>query len=159
MDISNWDINRIMQLPDWCFGRKWLVGLHAELTGASSKFDLSEFNLPDIAVIWEVTFMVARVSSTSVRFTLALSDHQPVDDADFEKLEPVLKHVKSRMGFRYSLEANDLMAIRLSELKTPIESKNRRLACKFRRVIGQSTGGQAMVTVSYLPREIPEWLR
>ncbi len=54
MDIRNWPLSQIMQLPDAAFGRRWPVGLAYAFAGAGAEFDISEAALPERFVIWEV---------------------------------------------------------------------------------------------------------
>ncbi len=56
MDIRNWPLDRIMQLPDHCFGRRWPITLLTPVVQTVTYYDISEMALPEKCVIWELVF-------------------------------------------------------------------------------------------------------
>ena len=63
MDIRNWPMNRIMQLPDCCFSRRWPVGVSWLGEAVSVGYDISEAGLPERCVIWEAGFVLLALAA------------------------------------------------------------------------------------------------
>ncbi|GAH72945.1 unnamed protein product, partial [marine sediment metagenome] len=61
MDVRNWPADRIMQLPDHCFGRRWLVSVIGARSEIGPAFDISEAGLPEWTVIWNLTLWYIQV--------------------------------------------------------------------------------------------------
>ncbi|GAJ03313.1 unnamed protein product, partial [marine sediment metagenome] len=57
MDVSKWSIDRIMQLPDWCFGKRWWVGTYIGPAADEVNYFLIPESVPDVFVLWDVLIM------------------------------------------------------------------------------------------------------
>jgi len=62
MDTSNWGDGRIMQLPDWCFGRRWPISCAATVSAGLYRWQLSPSRLPERMVVWSA-FVEARLAT------------------------------------------------------------------------------------------------
>ena len=58
MRIDNWPLDRIMRLPDWCFGRRYWVGQYLYGLGGGIAYGIAEEPLPDKFVVWGVMVSV-----------------------------------------------------------------------------------------------------
>lgn len=158
MNIMDWPMGRIMQLPDELFGTKWVIGMSGVLAGAASIFDMAEIGLPDKCVIWEINVMSNYASGATFEVELAMGNVLPTTDAEFNGLPLVLPHIIGVSGNRGALLVSYINANMLTRLRQGVESPGIKLIARFRRIVGTSIGGTVNVVVSSIPREVPDWL-
>ncbi len=158
MDISGWPMERIMQLPIEAFGRRWLVGVGAELASADSVFDISEAALPERFIIWEVIAGISGTLNTSADVILALGSKLPTSDAEFDSLELIFSGVVGRTDVRGGFSVFSLTHYLITDLCTFVVSGGRRLVVRIKRDLGTSGGGTLSILISSIPREIPDWM-
>jgi len=158
MDIRNWPMDKIMSLPDWCFGRRWPIGLQAALPGPPPEFDIAELALPETTVIWEVLVNNLTTIASSIVFTLALGDQLPATNAAFNECELVFPGIESTTGVRGAVEITERGGCSLVRLRMPVAAAGRRFVGRFVRNVAASTGGTAIIVVSSIPTEVPDWL-
>lgn len=158
MDIRDWPLDRIMQLPDHCFGRRWPIGLQATLLNAEPVFDISEFALPERCVIWEVVLVGRIAAFASVELCLALGDQLPPDDAAFAVLELVFGGVESAAGVRGAIETPTLSIHQVTKLRVPLQTSGRRFVGRFIRREAMVAAADVIIVVSSIPREVPDCL-
>lgn len=158
MNIRNWPFDRIMQLPDWCFGRRWPIGLQAVLTDDAPVFDISEAALPETTVIWELAIQNLSILASALIVTLSIGDQLPASDAAFNVCELVFPGIESTTGVRGAVDVMDRGALCSRRLRIPVATAGRRLVGRFLRDTGSAVGGQAIIVVSSIPTEVPDWL-
>jgi len=147
-----------MQLPDWCFGRRWPIGVAAIIPAAAAVFDITEFALPDKMVVWEVIANFRYQSAAEVEFNLALGNHLPANDAEFNQLELLMPGIISPFGNRGAFETSYLFAYQSFKMRLAIESTARNLVGRFIRRVGNAEAATCNVIISSVPREVPDWL-
>lgn len=158
MRIDKWPMDRIMRLPDWCFGRRWPVYVEGYAAGDVLAYDISEVGLPERGVIWEFGCIASCNNARQDWFRLVLGHNLPATIAEVDLLEPLL------MGFgiqgaaprhmRFVTTA-DHMNIHLRQPRT-FNGKKLILEISCMATIYMTV--QAWVVVSDLPREVPDWL-
>lgn len=158
MDISGWPINKIMQLPEHVFGRRWPVSVAFVLAGAAAKFDMADSKLPDGFVIWGITIIHRWASSSNMEVTLATGEQLPAADVAFNQLPLLFPEIKSANGKLGSIESIYQASNVINRLKVPVVNNGTRLIGRFIRTVGSSVGGQVILTVSSIPNEVPDWL-
>lgn len=158
MDIRNWPLGRIMQLPDNCFGRRWPIGLYGTLTDADAAFDIAEFALPERTVIWEVSLVHCGGLGMSVDVAFALGDHLPASDAEFNVMESLCSGIISSNGRRGHFEIPSIAQITYSMLRIPVAVSGRRIVARFIRGPGAAANAAAVITISSIPNEVPDCL-
>lgn len=158
MDIRNWPINKVMQLPDWCFGRRWPVSVAVTLTGAAAVFDRSDPQLPDRFVVWEVVVMMPWTASCSIEVALATGIELPPNTATFDQLPLLMPHIRSIAGTPGAIDVNYLFLMSVVKVRIPVENSGGHLIGRFIRTVGSSIGGQAIITISAIPKEGPDWI-
>lgn len=158
MDIRCWPMDKIMQLPDECFGRRWVVGVGVELTGANSAFDISEFALPDVFVLWEVVMVAIGTFAESAHIALALGDSLPTTETAFDGLEIVLPGIVNAEGELGEVEVLPFAPTYIRSMRMPVTANGRRLILKGVRDVGAVVGVTAVLTISSIPSEVPSWL-
>ncbi len=158
MDIRNWPVDRIMQLPDWCFGRRWPVGLQFTTPDANPVFDICEAALPEVCILWEVSLFVSGLPGITVGFTLALGDQLPADDAAFNVCELLFPGVESPEGIRGEIEKLTDSGPPAFQIRQPVATAGRRIVGRAIRILGEALAAQAVIIVSSVPTEVPDWL-
>lgn len=158
MRIDDWPMDRIMRLPDWCFGRRWWVGEYMGSTTGVVFYNFGDEQLPDKFVVWGVLVSCRAPNCLeALRLTIRLGDHLPVSAADAQTMERILKGI-SIPTICYELYVNQNAVTWINCERLLIESAGRRLALV-------SNGDQAIgyemtvgVQISALPKEVPDWL-
>lgn len=158
MDIRNWPMDRIMQLPDHCFGRQWPVAVHALSQGVGVYFDISEAGLGDKCVIWQAMYFVTGPFSSTTFVSLALGDVLPTTDAEFDALEPLFSDVGRRLAGRRVVDLAGLGLFVTIPMRLPVAAQGRRLVGRFQVVLEAVGPPAAILTVSSMPREVPDCL-
>lgn len=158
MHINDWPMDRIMEMPDSVFGRRWLVGVAMTLTDANPVFDISEFALPDRFILWEIVVVAVGTFSESVHFGLSLGDIVPTTETEFDALEIILGGSKARDGEIGEIEVLPFAPTYIRNLRQPVAANGRRLVGKAIRDLGAPVGAIANITISSVPREAPAWL-
>ncbi len=159
MNFSNWPINKIMELPDHCFGRREVLQLAVDLAGAGAVYSFNPACLPDKMVIWEVHAAARAAVVVTIHAGLALGDQKPASDAEYNALELVFPNVISSDGDRGEFEVSSDSGFSLTKVRFPVVVSGRRLIGKFTRHQGNATEGVISVVYSALPSEVPDWLR
>ena len=158
MDIRDWPMDRIMALPDCCFGRRWPIGLGAEGDAVETVYNIAESALPDIFVLWEIAMVVTASFTAFVQFEIRLGDQLPVVAADFEAMELLLPGVQNSAGVRsaYTLIGTINRAIR--GLRVPVKAQGRRLVVAYSALVEGAWAAEIDFVVSSVPKEVPDWL-
>lgn len=157
MDISQWSISQIMQLPDYLFGRRWEVGVAAQFEIPGVVFDISELALPEHCVIWSMGMYFSHTALATVRINLALGDVLPATDAQFDAYEPLFRDVGPIVAGRREIMAAVGSEIRMNFMRYYVNASGRRLVGRLASTIGTNEMGWVVMTISSLPREVPGW--
>jgi len=158
MNIDNWPLDRIMRLPDWCFGRRWWVGHTLGIGTGLGSYAISDEQLPDKFVVWGIYVSTLCANCLqALQLTMRLGDHLPADLADAITMERLMKGVAiATTNFELKVEQNGVTWIHAERMI--VESAGRRLcfaATGDGTIEYEITAG---VLISALPREVPDWL-
>ncbi|MBA7610302.1 hypothetical protein ES703_17509 [subsurface metagenome] len=158
MDVSRWPMDRIMQLPDHCFGRRWPIAVTVIGAAASPRFDISEMALPERCVIWEFTVLFAKEILAEAVFEIRLGDVLPTTMAQFREYEVLFKGVRGQAVPDGLIHVTSMTSVNWQNFKMPVQSTGRRIVVGID--IGVAVGDQIQValTVSSIPREVPDCL-
>jgi len=158
MDVRNWPLDKIMQLPDHCFGRRWpLITTNLVVPETTVQWLLSQA-LPDRCVLWGIHWWAGENGLYTNWLKFALGDHAPANDAafdGFERLFPgdldntfeegaILWTIHSSLGF---------------DCRLPILAMGRRFAVQIANA--HTTAGNTITIVflvSSIPTEVPDCL-
>lgn len=158
MDISQWGIGQIMQLPDWCFGSRWPIGLGIETSAPAAFFAISDAALPEWCVIWELRGLCEGVEDTTIEFTYALHDALPATGAIFDSGELLFPHLVTRTGRRSAIMVAGGNSDMRITMRQPVHAIGRRLCCRFQRKNLTPLGGETQIIISAVPRSVPDCL-
>lgn len=158
MDISRWPLDRIMQLPDWCYGRRWWVGTNLGTALAESVPFLVEESVPDVFVLWDVLVLSAAAEGqTRTDITIRLCRQAPTT-ANVRAMRRLLRGL-SQPHLYYEIQLPADIAIHLGPMRNLIEARNDRIGGIFKRM-GATGSQEAQIAflISGIPREVPDWV-
>lgn len=158
MDIRDWPLDRIMQLPDHCFGRRWPIITSRVIAGTAVDEWLVEAPLPDKCILWSTLVQFISEAFTDNYFKLALGDHEPANDAEFDAFERVVSgdyENATDEGAVYVI-VNILMGF---SCRLPLFPQGRRFAIQASNAHPVTPGYfTAIFIVSSIPTEVPDCL-
>jgi len=157
MNIRNWSIGELAQLPDYLFGQRWLVGYSMVVTAGTTEYIVLERAIPDRTVIWGV--MTDHQAGAGLGFycRVALGDRTPVNEAEFMRLEGVFTGLDGEVGGIGVYTMMDNGGKITNNMKKIIEPQSRRFVFAFTNT---GTGGKSMairLIISSVPTELPAW--
>ena len=158
MRIDDWPCERILRLPDWCFGRRYLVSCSVVAGAAAPAWDISELSFPEHVCIWEISAYSDALSVDLLSFRMALGKQLPTSTAMMDANEPLFNGLGAQGPGPRAITMPYVGDMRWNMLRFCILTANRRL-------ILEATGAEAKtptvtigVTVSSVPKEVPDWL-
>lgn len=158
MNISNWSMAKIMMLPDWLFGPRFLVSVYVYAGGGGVNWGMSSIAFPERAVIWACDSWPHRAQYQAEGIRLAFGDVVPTSNAQMMLLEPVFSGFGIDGQDPRVIPTYGVMSITLRNLRTPVKAAGRKLVMEVDAVAGLEIGLQMVLTVSGVPSEVPEWL-
>lgn len=157
MNIRHWPLTKVMQLPDYCFGRRWPVGVSISFTGIGAAWAKSIQVFPSTFVLWELMFWTQWPDFYATDVFFALGDKLPTTETEFNKLPRLLPRVGFAAGAPEFL-STVYAGVYLSRLRLPIQGNNRHLIIQVRGTSGKTTHLQSILTISGVPEIAPDWL-
>ncbi len=158
MDVSRWPIDRILQLPDWCFGRRWWVGEYMGSTQGRAMYRIGEENLPDWFVVWGILISCnSPACLQAMRLTMRLGTILPTEPTDVNGMDRIFDGI-SKSKITYEFYANPNAVTWINAEKIIHESRGRRLvliANGDQTIAYEMTAG---MLISSIPREVPDWV-
>lgn len=158
MDIRNWPLDKIMQLPDCCFGRRWPISVSFHQPVVAEVFDISKTALPEKCVIWEVFYYAYGEDVDYARVALALGDQLPADMAAFDLNEQIIHQLGRHSQIEYLMYIGANSGPLVIPLKIPLAAGGRRLIGRFENLALGFQFFLAGIVVSSVPTEVPDWL-
>ncbi len=159
MDIRNWPLNKIMQLPDECFGARWPITFVDQPSGAGIGYYISEMALPERCVIWGLFIHITSQGNISVLnqaldFNYKLSDQIPTA-ANLGAMESLFK------GADYVVMRERILRpfSGVLHMRMPVASAGRRICLIVVNQTAEPLAFHTGIVISSVPTEIPEWLR
>lgn len=158
MNIENWSIEKKMQLPEWCYGTKYVISAAARILGVGPEYDISELSFPDVAVIWQVAITHVISNSFDNYFRVGLAMQIPTTAAEMNQSMELLpgygtKGSKPRIMNSYSPHKHEKF-----ECKIPIKPQGRKLVVEVVAVATKEIAIRMAVVVSSIPKEVPDWV-
>ena len=158
MNIDNWPLDKIMRLPDWCFGRRWWVGTYCGSATGTAFYGMSQETLPDKIVVWGVLITNrSPVCLQAMRLTIRLGYRVPANVAEATALERLFKNI-SEPNILYEFYPQQNASIWINAERLLLETKGRHLcfvANGDQAIAYEMTAG---VLISAMPQEVPDWL-
>jgi len=158
MNVSQWGIGQLMQLPDCFFGSRFGVFVGLNFTAPGTNWDISEIAIPEKCVIWEVHASACPFMGTVADFRLALGDQLPTNTAMMDLLEPLLPGLGLQGAEPRQFSVGGSMGVHLVNLRKPLVSMGRRLVLEVVMGAGDVTDMKVDIVVSSMPTEVPDCL-
>ncbi len=156
MDISNWPMDKIMQLPDSAFGTKFSVFISGNANAAATVFFISDFALPDRCVLWEVSIAIreqANISSFHAsNVSLKLGTQAITTNAQAAALEDLLTGMNENIGGARFVRGTVL----LTRLRLPLSPQGRKVVAVLHNTILLPATMVVGLVFSAIPTEIPD---
>ncbi len=158
MDISKWSLDRIMALPDWCFGMKWWVGTYVGTSGSTFTPFIIEESVPDKFVLWDVLISTTgRTGATHVNLTIRLCQEAPTS-VNIKQFRRLLTNFSTRIQ-SYDIHLPPLATTHLGPMKNLIEAQNDKIGGALKIVDETATCENAVAClISGMPKEVPDWV-
>ena len=157
MDISDWPIEKIMQLPADCFGTRFYVGTFIEIGPAQTRHVFCDPPLPNIAVLHEFQIVVVGEDLTRTHIKIALANKLPKTEAQMSALEPLIPGLGELGPEPRFIQAERDFNISVRNLKQPVMANGRRVVIEVRKTIVQPNSYFFNFVFSALPTSIPDF--
>ncbi len=90
--------------------------------------------------------------------SIALGDHLPANDTEFNALDPVFKGVLSQTDNQSRWFITSVSVMRVPQLKMPIRPSGRRFVIRVTHANAANRAVTCGLVISKIPSSIPEWL-
>lgn len=158
MDVRNWSMDQIMQLPDSCFGTRFLVSANAISDAGEAAWDISELGFPETVVIWEFSIFSPAYAPGDHVCRIALGDQLPATTAAMGALEPLLPGFGAQGAGPRNVRILSNTPVRFNKLRVPIRAGGRRLIVEIDPAAEVALNVEVMLVVSSIPTEVPDCL-
>jgi len=158
MDISKWPLDKIVQLPDFCFGRRWFVGMIFGKDGPGMDVAVSDEPLPNRMVVWALFCSGRQAEMTSWEITYRLTSNLIETSATIDKLVKVFRGM-GHPSFVNEIWSQSGTPVYWRGLRNFVEAQGRRLCMGL--TTNDGTGYRefaAGLLISAFPREVPDWV-
>lgn len=159
MRINDWPMEKMMVLPDWCFGRQYAVCVTTRGGVGATVWDISELAFPDVGVIWQVSIFATYWTFAVDYCRLALGDQLPATTADMDRLEPLIHGLGAQGAEPREINLYVGVGPWVLPLRQPVQFQGKRLIVEARATAGKYAWTHVIVVVSSMPKEVPDWLR
>ena len=158
MDISTWPIDKIMQLPDHCFGRKFVVSCAVRVVPEATVWDISEIALPNVFVLWQLQIYPYGFTTADSRIRIALGSKLPTAEEQMDRYQPLISDLgihgtRPRRIYLFQRTGTFIVFMRM-----PISAQGQRLVIEAHAEADANANVSVQIVVSAIPKEIPEWL-
>lgn len=159
MDISKWELNRIMQLPDWCFGRRWWVGTYIGTVADAASYFLIEESVPDKFILWDVLIAsTGHTAGTHTNVTFRLCAQVPTA-GNIKSFRRLMTNMSNRLQM-YDIHLPPVAVTHLGPMRNHINAGNDKIGGALKIVTETATCENAVAClISGIPREVPDYLR
>lgn len=158
MDISRWPLDRIMQLPDWCYGRRWWIGMYLGTQAAQTSYFLIPESVPDVFVLWDILFYTTgNTAATHANLSLRLCRQAPTS-TNLKTFKRLLHGIADPKQF-YDFHLPSVAVTHLGPMRNLIEARNDRIGGAV-KLVGETADCENGIgfLISGIPREVPDWV-
>lgn len=148
-----------MQLPDGCFGRRFVISVEAVGVDGGDGWDISEIALPERCVLWELVFIPFAAAAQVMHVRLALGDQLPTTIVMMDQLEPLIMGLGLQGAEPRNIYTLAHSGWAIRNIKQSIASMGRRLVCQASPFPMQGAVHVRVACVfSAVPTEVPDCL-
>lgn len=158
MNITKWNSERIMQLPDWVFGEKYIVTCKVASSGANSIWDISEISYPNRMVLWQLNLAWINCNDATGYIRLAFGEKIPTSTVMMDGLKSVVTGLGQQGPEPRKIYGFTNMGQEVIDLRKYMEPQGHKLVVEATSVVGKATRVRIHTIVSSIPKEVPDWL-
>jgi len=157
-DVSKWPLDKIMQLPDWCFGQRWWVGTYIGTVAATVSYFFIEESVPDNFVLWDVLVAVnGHAAGTIAQVTFRLCHETPVS-GNIKTMRRLMTNMSCRTE-TYDIHLPPQSVTHLGPMRNIIEAGNDQIGGAVKILTETATVENAVAClISGIPKEVPDWV-
>lgn len=158
MDIRDWPMGKIMQLPDHVFGPRYVIAATRKGSAGIPAFRMFRCALPEWTVIWEIHCGAITHATVRVSITLRLGDQTPVNQTVFAAMEPLMPCLEclNDNPSRIIVYPNGIWHV--SRMKFPVHSMGRHIVSRHATDSGTALESTVALVISSIPKEVPDCL-
>jgi len=158
MDVSKWPIDKIMALPDWCFGMKWWVGTYVGTSADGFTPFIIEESVPDRFVLWDVLISTTgHTAATHANISIRLCRQAPTS-SNLKQFRRLLTNFSTRKQ-SYDIHLPPVATTHLGPMKNLIEAENDKIGGALKLVSETATCENTIAClISSIPKEVPDWV-
>jgi hypothetical protein len=159
MNLQGHTDDKIMRLPDHCFGRQWRIGGIAEGFNNARRYVQQVFSVPNDIVIWGMAVNGDGTNQAEFDTEIRLGNEIPSNDLKFLAMEPVFPEVYNFElvpSYFKTIAANDVSAW---NFRQPVHPNGRGIIFAMTQ---RTTGTHALsvnLLISGFPSEVGECFR
>ena len=158
MDVRGWPVERILQLPDWVFGRSYILSCVCKISGIGITFDISELLLPNLCVVWYVKIWGWYTTGYQSYVRIGLGHFLPSTEAEFMKLKPIVHGLGITGAEPRQIHIwRDQPSLDL-QMRMPLDSGGNKVCMMANALTAEFGYARLAVCVSAFPEEVPDWL-
>ena len=158
MNISDWPLDKIMQLPDCAFGRRFLIAIDGQTLATDGGEFVSRTKLPDRAVLWELLFTTQHYFYTGkvggTYWSIAFTPSPTLTATSVKEAEPLFPC----QGMWYADKYQFTGLTHLVNLRMPFEAQSRYLCTDIVSLCDFVEWFTLHTIWSSVPKEVPDWL-
>ena len=158
MDVSSWAPEKIMQLPDCCFGERQTLCCYVSSSGAVPVWDISEIAILDVCVLWDLMIWQAYCNNNQNYIRIAWGHFLPKSTAEMDQLQPVLSGFGAHGFEPRKIPFYSYTSLCTIHLRRVVNPGGARLVVEAKSVASTAIMAHVICTFSSLPKEVPDWL-
>ncbi len=158
MDIRNWPVDRIMQLPDYCFGRRFMLSCVLNPDAGVQAWDIAEIAFPEKAEMWELAVEITGTFNSEDTYRLAIGHQLPTTQAQMDALDPIFQGMGLQGAEPRRNIPLQITSVIIRKLRMPIHAGGRRMITELTPAAGSLRTISVKIIISSMPTEVPEWL-
>jgi len=158
MDLRTWRMDQLLMLPDWCFGRRWIIFAHRFVQGPGTAWRVSEEAFPERCVLWSLQLYPQECTGYDCYIRLALGLRAPTTVAQMNGLDPLIQGLGTEGPEPREIRLYFSVGRAFFTMKTPLYTGGRRLVIEVSTTGGNEMRAWAACEVSAIPNEVPDEL-
>lgn len=158
MDVRRWPLDKIMQVPDWCFGRRWWIGTYIGTAAAAVTYFTIEDRVPDRFVVWSLIYNGSKWTAvTGIELALRLAGKAA--DVDGFWKSPRLFQQIAQENRAYEFFHCAKTGLYLQNMRTVHEARGLRVCGAVKHIDETATcENMCALLISAVPKEVPDWV-
>ena len=162
MNIQNWGIGQILQLPDHAFGRQYPIWVARISASGGAGRDISEIGFPNVAVVWGFGWWVwtpyTEANKAEARIKLGLANDLPATAAAMDRLQPLFPGLGDHGAALRDIYIGDAGSSMWIPMRTVLNAQGQKLVIEVDAASNTDVRVMVCVVVSSVPREVPDWM-